>query len=180
VQVTRKDKRVVDPAGDLPGKPARNHAGVEICKDCGAIHYHDRWYLREKLPEDALRDAELHETICPADRQIHDRNPGGVLTLTGSFLATHDDEILNLIHHEDQKARGVNPLERIMEVNREDGCWEITTTNEFLVQRLGRATHSAYSGEIEYKFGGHDVPVRVNWRRDLPDSGNHKSPAGQK
>jgi len=175
-QVTRRQKRIVDPSAGLPNKPGRTHAGVECCRDCGAFHYHDRWYRRDKLPEDATDgDTEIHETLCPACRQIHDRNPGGVLTLTGDFLGAHFDEIMHLVHNEDHAAQGINPLEKIMTVERpSDSCVEITTTNEFLVQRLGKAINRAYGGEIEYKFGGSDCPVRVNWHRDaVPDPATH-------
>lgn len=166
-QATRRQKKVMDPSSNLSERPGRNQTGACICKDCGAVHYHDRWYLREKLPEGALRDIEIHDVVCPACKQIRDHNPGGVLTLTGSFLNAHYDEIMNLINHEDHDAQGINPLEKIMEIDRSgDDCMEITTTNEFLVQRLGKAVHRAYSGDLEYKFGGSDVPVRVNWHRD--------------
>lgn len=166
-QASRRQKKVVDPSGNMQDKPGRNPKGVTQCQDCGAIHYHDRWYRKDKAPEEALRDEEIHQVLCSACKQIHDRNPGGVLVLSGGFLNSHEEEIMNLIRHEDHNAQGINPLEKIMEINRlDETCMEITTTNEFLVQRIGKAVHSAYSGNIEYKFGGSDVPVRVNWHRD--------------
>ncbi|MBW3625175.1 MAG: ATPase [Armatimonadetes bacterium] len=128
----------------------------------------DRWYRHDKAPAEAQSpDAHRVDVICPGCKQVQDHNPGGVLTLSGQFLIEHNEEIMNLIQHEDEKARGVNPLEKIMEMNKDgEDTLVITTTNEFLVQRLGKAVHRAYNGDIEIKFGGDDVPVRVNWHRD--------------
>ena len=42
---------------------------------------------------------------------------------------------------------------------------EITTTNEKLAQRMGKALHKAYSGTIEYKLSEDAKIARVYWRR---------------
>ena len=163
-----RNRHINEPGGQRQGDRGGSDAkGVEVCKNCGAVHTHDRWYRHDKAPEDATaKDVVTHEVLCLACKQIQDRNPGGVLTLSGEFLNGHEEEIMNLIRHEDEKAQGVNPLEKIMAIERLDETTvEITTTNEFLVQRLGRAVHSAYSGDIEFKFAD-NVPVRVNWKRD--------------
>jgi len=162
-----KNRKITEPSDRLGDRGTADHKGVEICKNCGAVHTHDRWYRSDQAPAEALgADTPKRDVICPACKQIHDNNPGGVLTLSGAFLTGHLEEIMNLIRHEDEKAQGVNPLEKIMEITQtNDNCLEITTTNEFLVQRLGRKVHSAYSGDIEFKFAD-NVPVRVSWRRD--------------
>jgi hypothetical protein len=163
-----RNRKINEPAGMRVGdRSGTDHKGIEECQDCGAYHIHGRWYRKDKAQAEDLRDQEIHQVICPGCKQIHDQNPGGVLTLKGAFLAAHFDEIMHLIQNEDFNAQGINPLEKIMEITRdEDDCLEITTTNEFLVQRLGKAVHSAYSGDIEYKFGGSDCPVRVYWQRN--------------
>ncbi len=162
-----KNRKLTEPAGARVGdRSGTDLKGVEVCCECGAVHYHDRWYRKDKAPEEAVK-AEATEVLCLACRQIRDQNPGGILKLSGAFLTEHYEEIMNLIHHEDQLASGLNPLERVMEIGvLENDAMKITTTSEFLVQRLGKRVHSAYSGDIEIKFGGSDVPVRVNWHRD--------------
>jgi len=166
---TGTNRKISEPGGQRVSDRGKDDLpGVQECKNCGAVHTHDRWYRYDMAPAEASGpDVRRHSVLCPACKQIQDRNPGGVLTLTGSFLAAHREEIMNLFRHEDEKAQGVNPLEKIMEfTDLDENSLQITTTNEFLVQRLGRAVHSAYSGDIEYKFAGDGVPVRVNWKRD--------------
>lgn len=136
------------------------------CKRCGSVYAAGRWYLKDQAPEMRPGSA-LHDTICPACRKQRDRLPGGVLTLTGAFIANHKVEILNLIRNQSGKAQTVNPLERIMDMQSADNEITITTTNEKLAQRIGRAVHKAYSGTIEYRFSEDTKLARVNWRREL-------------
>jgi len=164
-----RNRKINEPGGQrLSDRGRDDQPGIQVCKNCGSVHTHDRWYRYDQAPAEASSpDVRRSEVLCPACKQIQDRNPGGILTLSGAFLAGHRDEIMNLFRHEDEKAQGVNPLEKIMEItDLDENSLQITTTNEFLVQRLGRAVHSAYSGDIEYKFAGDDVPVRVYWKRD--------------
>jgi len=74
---------------------------------------------------------------------------------------------MNLIRNESNKAQEVNPLERIMDMQFVGSDLEITTTNEKLTQRIGKAIHKAYDGTIEYKFSEDNKLARVNWHREV-------------
>ncbi|MCX8052289.1 MAG: BCAM0308 family protein [Armatimonadetes bacterium] len=156
-----------------------------VCKRCGAINSSGRWYPpdyqnpRSKEEHSSSTDTTRKagspsptanantEVVCPACRKLRDHAPGGILKLTGGFVWEHKDEILNLIRNESNKALNVNPLERIMSLRAENGEIEITTTNEKLAQRIGKAIYKAYSGSIEYKWSEDNKLVRVAWHRDL-------------
>ncbi len=97
---------------------------------------------------------------------MRDRFPCGVVRLSGRFVTEHRDEILNLIRNETQRADSVNHLERVMSIESEGDFIEITTTNEKLAQKIGRAVYKAYSGEIEYKWSQGNKLARVEWHRD--------------
>ncbi|MBI3814529.1 MAG: hypothetical protein HY279_08710 [Nitrospinae bacterium] len=103
--------------------------------------------------------------MCPACLKIRDNFPGGVVTLKGDFLKSHEDEILNLVRNEGERSLRDNPLERIMAINKIKGGIEIQTTNEKLAQKIGKAVYKAYSGELEYKWSEQNKFVRVNWSR---------------
>lgn len=136
-----------------------------VCKSCSAIYSSGRWYTNDAPQHRHAEDKERHETTCPACRKFADHMPGGVVKITGEFIDTHRDEILNLIKNESNNALRDNPLERIMSMGTEHGETEITTTNEKLAQRIGRALHKAYGGDIEYKWSGDNKLARVNWHR---------------
>lgn len=138
------------------------------CVRCGSVYMSGRWYLKEHVPKDVLKKMEQEdtpETMCPACQKQRDRVPGGILTLSGDFLWAHKDEIMNLIMNESKKAEGINPLERIMGIDTHGDVMELTTTNEKLAQRIGKALHKAYSGDVEYKWSEDNKLARVNWHR---------------
>ncbi len=136
-----------------------------VCKRCASVYTSGRWYLKDQAPEKAAHKVSRADTICPACRKVRDRMPGGILKITGDFVRFHQEEIMNLIRNETNKAQTVNPLERIMALGPIANGIEITTTNEKLAQRIGRALHKAYSGHVEYKWSEDTKLVRVNWHR---------------
>ncbi len=138
---------------------------MAICKQCHAIYHNKRWYLDEDL---YAKNIDLPSTVlvtCPACQKIKDKFPGGIVTLTGEFLQEHKDEIINLIKNEEERARGFNPLERIININNGSKGVEVTTTNERLAQRIGKKVKKAFSGEVEYKWSQDTKLLRVTWRR---------------
>lgn len=136
------------------------------CKLCGNVYTAGRWYLKDQVPYSRASNGEIHETTCPACRKQRDRVPGGVIKLSGGFITDHKEEIMNLIRNQTGKAQSVNPLERIMDMESAGNQIMITTTNEKLAQRIGRAIHKAYSGSIEYQFSPDTKLARVNWTRE--------------
>ncbi len=128
-----------------------------------------RWYPKTLLPKkpEIVQEGEPKSIMCPACRKQQDRVPSGVLKMMGNFVIEHKDEIMNLIRNEADKVQAINPLERVMGVVSTGNDIEITTTNEKLAQRMGKALHKAYSGTIEYKFSEDAKIARVYWRREL-------------
>lgn len=139
---------------------------VAQCRECRSVYANKRWELESQAKDDLAKSERVVETICPACRKIHDRLPGGVVTLSGSFIASHEDEILNLARHENDEAMQINPLERIMDIERSGSEIVVLTTNEKLAQRIGRAIFRAYNGVVEYKWSKGTKLARVNWHRD--------------
>jgi len=150
---------------DDPYLPQESYVGTVICRECHAVFQNDRWSLDAQIYQEALRAPDLHYVTCPACQKLHDRQPGGIVTLTSDFIPPHRDEILSLIRNEDVRARNVNPLERVMEIEEDGSRIVVTTTNEKLAQRLGRALFRAYKGHVEYQWLSDSKQARVNWSR---------------
>jgi NMD protein affecting ribosome stability and mRNA decay len=136
------------------------------CKGCGFIYWNKRWY-RENEAKRLYGDRKIQGEIrCPACRKKADNVPMGLVTLAGSFLEEHSDEIFNLIRNEEQKVMNHNALDRIVNIKKIKGGVEITTTTERLAQRLGKAVHRAYSGNLQYSFSDGVKFARVSWSRN--------------
>jgi hypothetical protein len=97
---------------------------------------------------------------------MRDQDPAGFLTLSGRFLAEHQQEILNLARNEEAAEKAEYPLHRIMDIEeRPDGIL-ITTTDIHLPRRIAEALHHAYRGDIEVHSVGEDRSLRVHWQRE--------------
>ncbi len=138
---------------------------ISVCNKCHAICNNKRWRLNE---DDYFKLSKLKSTasvLCPACQKIKDKFPGGIVKLKGSFLFENREEIMNLIKNEEGRAKGFNPLERLMDISDIEGGIEITTTNEKLAQRIGRSIKRAYQGKIEYKWSRDTKLLRADWER---------------
>lgn len=137
--------------------------GPAVCPDCGAVFQEGRWQWMS-----APTDSE-HE-LCPACRRIKDNYPAGIVTLAGSFLKEHQDEILHLARHQEELENSEHPLNRIMNIREEAGGLEITTTDIHLPRRIGEAIHRAYHGDLDYHYEAEKYFLRVRWSRDAGDA----------
>lgn len=142
-------------------------AKVGICGGCRAVYRNKRWYADEELSNAVRNDAGAAQMICPACLKIRDNFPGGIITLKGEYVLAHKQDILNLIKNEEERARGFNPLERVMSIKENGyGSVIVSTTNEKLAQRLGRAIKKAFHGEVAYHWSHDNKLVRVEWVRE--------------
>jgi NMD protein affecting ribosome stability and mRNA decay len=128
------------------------------CRDCGAVFHKGRWQWIE-TPLGA------HQALCPACHRIHDRYPGGYLTLSGEFLGGHRDEILHLARNTEAREKAEHPLRRIMAIEDQDKDVLITTTTMEMARSIGDALHHAYKGELDYRYTDESNILRVSWRR---------------
>ncbi len=97
---------------------------------------------------------------------MRDAYPAGYVTLSGSFLGTHRDEIVNLVRNEEKKETEEHPLKRIMDMKETDEGLLVTTTDSHLARSIGEAIARAYGGEVDYQYTEDDM-LRVMWKRDV-------------
>ena len=158
-------RRNIQSYGDPYLEDLKPHEAA-VCRQCRCVYAGHRWQLQSQAVRDLAAARDVQETLCPACLKIKDRAPCGVVTLSGSFVNQHEQEIVNLLNRENRRAMETNPLERIMDIERSDTGLTVLTTNEKLAQRLGRAVHKAFAGEVEYRWSEDTRLARVNWRRD--------------
>lgn len=128
------------------------------CPDCGAVFAKGRWTWGA-APQGA------HEERCPACHRIHDKFPAGYVTLGGTFVAGHRDEVLARARNVEAREKAEHPLERIMAVEDAADGVLVTTTSVHLARAIGDAVADAYKGELEYHYNDAENLLRVNWAR---------------
>jgi NMD protein affecting ribosome stability and mRNA decay len=151
-----------DPYGLTAGLPE-----LSACERCHNVYRNKRWYEDASLYADAMKNPSVGSVLCPACRKILQNFPGGIVTLKGDYFRQHQQDLMNLIRNEEKRARGFNPLERLMSVKEnEKGNMVVSTTTEKLAQRLGRAIKKAFHGEVAYQWSHDNKLVRVEWVRE--------------
>ncbi|MDQ7838055.1 MAG: BCAM0308 family protein [Thermodesulfobacteriota bacterium] len=129
-----------------------------VCTECGSLFQDGRWSW-EKPPKEANR------VVCPACQRIADDYPAGYVEIKGDFFKQHREELLNLIHNEEELEKGEHPMERIMSIVDGDDHTLITTTGVHMARRIGEALSRAYQGEFSFQYGDAEKTIRVYWSR---------------
>jgi len=156
-------KKAIDTYKD-PYLPKEGQYEMTMCKKCHAIYHNKRWSFDEALYKKKRDHKKTMLSLCPACQKIRDRYAEGYVTLKGDYLKEHKQDILNLIKNEEERAKGLNPLERIAEIKDKDNLVEITTTHEKLAQRIGKKVQKACQGDLAIKMT-QDRITRVMWER---------------
>jgi len=158
---TSYKKKIVTTDAYLP----KGGQGAAVCEGCQAVYRNKRWYVG---PEVLTAGTDTLKVVCPACLKIRDNFPGGIVTLAGGYVLPHKRELLKLVKNEEDRARGFNPLERVMSIKENGrGSIIVNTTNEKLAQRLGRAIKKAFHGAVKYHWSHDNKLVRVDWMREL-------------
>ena len=145
--------RHMDPYVDV-AKPAHDAR----CPECGVVFHKGRWAWGP-VPKDAV------STTCPACLRIHDRFPGGYVTLKGPFVQAHRDELKKLVEAREEHEKAEHPLERVMGIGERAGSLEITTTGNHLARAIANAVRAAYDGNLKVRYESDENLVRAVWTR---------------
>ena len=129
-----------------------------VCNRCGAVFHKGHWSW-------AVRPARAHESICPACHRLADNYPAGILQMSGPFLKTHREELLNAIRHQEREAKREHPLSRLIGVKDTKAGLVVTTTDMHLPRRIGEALWHAYHGELKLHYADDARLLRVTWKR---------------
>lgn len=132
-----------------------------VCRKCGAVYSRGRWHWAAP-PENAVA------MLCQACHREEDNYPAGLMLLTGSYLAAHRFELIELIRNQESAERAEHPLNRIMSLDEiAPDRLVIATTDIHLPHRIGEALRRAHDGRLWEDFDKGSYFVRVEWHRDL-------------
>jgi hypothetical protein len=166
-----ENPRAVKPRGAIqdqndPYIPEFHIPDGSVCVRCGAVYNNQHWNRDNQRAGLLVASGAANEVICPGCTIVEERNPQGILTLSGDYCAAHREELLNILRNEEQRGIQTNPLERIIDIREEKDALIVETTTEKLAQRMGRAIHSAHKGTLDYRWPDGDHLARIYWARD--------------
>src|SRR5664280_205723 len=153
---SRKDRLIHERIHD-PYKATCKPAEPGVCPVCNAVFKGGRWQWLESWPADS------HKVICQACQLIRDNYPAGLVTMSGDFIKTHRQEVLNQARHHERDERAQHPLHRIISIEEQPDKVVVATTDIHLPIRIGQALHRAYKGTLDLHYDKESCFVRVNW-----------------
>ncbi len=156
-RVDRQDRRIRERIHD-PYATQSKLQEPSACPDCSAVWKAGRWTWM-RAPADA------HVEVCPACRRVADSYPAGELTISGSFLREHREEILHLARNTETTEKAEHPLHRIINIADGDDAVTVTTTDIHLPRRIGEALHHAYEGRFDFDYDEEGYFIRCRWHR---------------
>ncbi len=154
------------PHRDDPFVLIKGYKEPTVCPKCGLVFHEKKWIRDQELSNKLKKEKGIHYELCPACKKFKQHYPMGIVRLKGNFWMTHKEGIKNLIHNEERRGMGKNPLERIISMKEKAGELIIETTRESLATRIGKALEGAYKGNLKYEFSKGEKLVRIEWLRD--------------
>ena len=160
-------KRGRQPTNLDPFKPEEALKEPSLCMTCKTVYQQQRWSLDQEEYRKLENDPKTNWITCPACQKIAAGYPEGIVTLSGSYLWKHEEEIQQILKNEEHKALEKNPFERVIRKIRDDDKLVIETTDKKLAEHLGRVLHKAHRGKLDISWAGDPDLCRVSWERML-------------
>ncbi|WP_371919588.1 BCAM0308 family protein [Pseudomonas sp. BBP2017] len=146
-----------------PNESVKSKECSAIYPQCGTVYQAGNWTW--KRPESTVID-DAKTVTCPACQRIDVNMPAGTVTLSGSFLLKHRNEIINLIENTEKQEKAEHALERIINFTDSAADLIVTTTGIHLANRLGHALEAAFKGDSDYQYADDEYGLSVDWTRD--------------
>ncbi|MCD6319810.1 MAG: ATPase [Candidatus Desulfofervidaceae bacterium] len=159
----RKNRLIQEKIHDPYYEDKKYPEGV-ICSACGAIYKDGRWIWPTE--EEKKKGLSGEKILCPACRRVRDNYPAGIVVLSGTYLAEHKEEILNLANNIIEEEKKRSPLKRLINIEEEDGKLIFNFTDDHLARRVGEAVGRAHKGKLEIKYSEGAKFASVSWHRD--------------
>jgi hypothetical protein len=158
----RKNRLIQEKVHDPYYENKKYPDGV-VCPSCQAVYKDGRWVWVAQLKGNIQN---IDENLCPACRRIRDKYPAGIVTLSGSYLADHKEEILNLVNNIIEEESERSPLKKLIDMEQRKEAIIIRLTDDHLARRLGEAVGRAHKGELNIKYLQKDKFLNIFWHRD--------------
>lgn len=136
--------------------------GFVVCPSCAAVHTGKRWVASFVNVRNATSDKTVRFRRCPACEMIFSKKFEGQVVLTHVPLVRMAD-VLARIAHMDKVARRQDPMDRIIHVRRSGHRVEVTTTENQLAVRIGKAVKSLLKGKLTIRWSKEEDIVRLLW-----------------
>ena len=132
--------------------------GLIICSQCGVVYYKKSWHRNAdhfKPLIEKEKDYSVKFDLCPACKMIKHNQYEGRIVISKA-PAEHVFDLENLINNFCARARERDPLDRLIDLKKENGQWQITLTENQLANKLANKIVEVFkhSASISKKYVG--------------------------
>ena len=143
--------------------------GIIICPDCGNVHYHKRWWKNsdaglKRLVVMNYRTAA--HTRCPTCTMVRENLYEGEVVIERVPQKFRTD-LKNLIARFGLTATEMDPQDRIMNIEKHNGEWRVTTSENQLADRLAKKIRDSFKHHAQIHIVHSKEPYEVDRVRVL-------------
>lgn len=143
-----------------------------MCERCGAVFQRRTWRIDRRPSAAALSRARWR--VCPGCKQQEAGEWYGRVRLRGAFVAAHEEELRRRIENVAARARSMQPLRRLVSIDRDGDGLEVLATSQKLAHRIVNELRKAFRGRARYTWAD-DGTLEAVWERE--DTGAPRSSA---
>lgn len=118
--------------------------GIMVCGECDAVYYKKSWHHSLLNLKSVKEDAPVNFVLCPACKMIKSGQFEGRITISGA-PQNLTKELLNLIRGFGERARAVDPMDRVIEIKKSKDGLVVTTTENQLANKLAKKIQSTFN-----------------------------------
>ena len=142
----------------------RPRADFVVCPSCGAVFDDKRWKAGFHLVRDARETKKVFFHLCPACAMVRQGQFEGEVVAIG-VPERRIAETVARIESVGRTAAKRDPLDRIIRVSRRGRTIVVTTTENQLAVRVGKAVRAILGGRLLIRWSHEEDIVRVRWQK---------------
>lgn len=120
--------------------------GLVICEKCNIFYYKKSWHhsADKFIAEREDKDLPLNFILCPACRMIKNKQYEGKIVIQNAPEKLKE-ELINLIKGYCRRAYLKDPLDRLIDIKKEDKNIIVTVTENELANKLGKKIKGTFN-----------------------------------
>lgn len=170
----RPHEVIADVTANVPEAPRPRRRGDDeiqgfahtlVCPACHAIQKETQWFVDEALYAQLDGQPGVWPRLCPGCLRVARGLYEGEVVLQSALLIPTKSVALDVISNEEERARCRNPLSRLTAVEDRGDEMIVLTTTTVLAERIGKAFHRIYDGDLQISRPSAGNACRVRWSR---------------
>lgn len=149
---------------DFAGRDIAHPTQSSLCTGCQAVEVNGRWrWTTESDASSGFPGKPFRAVLCPACRRCREHQAAGSVSLEIRPSSQIEACLREIIHAESRRMVEDDPLQRVIDIQRQDNGLLVTTTTIELARAIGEAVQRTMRGHLELHYQKPARELRVRW-----------------